>query len=285
MHAIALSRNDAADDDYNMKKFAADAMKADNEAYLFMCSQLKAIRQDLTVQHIVNDFSVEVYENHARIALESGDMNEYNQCQTQLMHFYELGIIGCEDEFTAYRILYYMQLITNRNYDSGSSDLLRTMRGISTHNAVAIRQSSIAHALAVREAVQNQNWWRLFKHLYACVPNHGKYILNLMSPTWRLRYLKEMCRAYRPHISVTSVLDRLGYELMKPDPQGQEGWQGGIEFLVLAGASFLASDGTPTVGDSLFNEQGSVQMGPDDGLQLDTAHTIIAAKGDLAALL
>lgn len=51
--------------------------------------------------------TVDVYQTHARIALESGDMNEYNQCQSRLKEMDLGGVPGVKmDEFTGYRLVY-----------------------------------------------------------------------------------------------------------------------------------------------------------------------------------
>lgn len=45
--------------------------KLKEKEYLYIWNQLKSIRQDMMVQHIKNNFTIDVYECHARIALEA----------------------------------------------------------------------------------------------------------------------------------------------------------------------------------------------------------------------
>jgi hypothetical protein len=58
-----------------MRKLLRNNAKAD-----FVLDQLKAIRQDLTVQHIESPFAVDVYSTNARLALEHGDEAESRVC-------------------------------------------------------------------------------------------------------------------------------------------------------------------------------------------------------------
>jgi len=90
--------------------------KSKEADYAVINEQFRSIRQvknkkinlekDMTIQHIKNEFTIKVYETHARIALESFDMDQFNQCQTQLAILYKDGLIGKEVEFVAYRIIY-----------------------------------------------------------------------------------------------------------------------------------------------------------------------------------
>lgn len=84
--------------------------------------QLKAMRQDVTVQHVRGSLPVQIYEAHARACLEHGNGGDFNQCQTQLKVLYEEGSPGCVEEFVAYRVLYQAILRTKE-----SASLLATL--------------------------------------------------------------------------------------------------------------------------------------------------------------
>lgn len=99
-------------------EFVLNKFKSTHRQYTYINDQLKAIRQDLTVQHIKNYFAIKVYEIHGRIAIENNDLGEFNQCLSQLRYLYNLNKDTCSYEqtyeFQCYRMLYFL-LTGNRS--------------------------------------------------------------------------------------------------------------------------------------------------------------------------
>ena len=182
--------------------------------YIWFCSQLKAVRQDLTVQQIANAFAVDVYETHARIALEEGDLNEYNQCQTQLKELYKTvhadeEAIKNQNEFIAYRLIYYVFLQGNKKYKGGSSDLFNIMLSLTPEQR---QDSFISHALKVRVAVAEYDYHAFFRLLKQC-SRHGRVLMNYMVPLIRHWALQRICKAYRPTVPTKYILQELGFDV------------------------------------------------------------------------
>ncbi|KAJ5675720.1 hypothetical protein N7462_008617 [Penicillium macrosclerotiorum] len=169
--------------------------------YTYICDQFKSLRQDLTVQHIRNDFTVIVYEIHARIALEKGDLGEYNQCQTQLRVLYAQQLGGHPTEFKAYRILYF---IYTRNW-TAMNDALADV------TAEDKRDLAVKHALDVRSALALGNYHRFFQ-LYLDTPNMGAYLMDMFVDRERLSALAAICRAYKPDVNIRFITEELGFE-------------------------------------------------------------------------
>lgn len=152
--------------------------------YSYICDQFKSMRQDLTVQRIRNDFTTSVYEIHARIALEKGDIGEYNQCQTQLRSLYALGLKGNPIEFKAYRILYFIHTANRTGLNDTLADL----------TAAEKEEPPIKHALNVRSALALGNYHKFFQ-LYLDTPNMGAYLMDMFVVRERLAALSNVCKA------------------------------------------------------------------------------------------
>lgn len=152
--------------------------------YGYICDQFKSMRQDLTVQHIKNEFTVSVYEIHARIALEKGDLGEYNQCQTQLQALYASSIGGHPMEFKAYRILYFIYTRNQTAINSALADLTPAERV----------DPAVKHALDVRSALALGNYHRFFQ-LYLDTPNMGAYLMDMFVDRERISALCRICKA------------------------------------------------------------------------------------------
>ena len=152
--------------------------------YSYICDQFKSLRQDLTVQHIKNEFTVNVYEIHARIALEKGDLGEYNQCQTQLRALYAQNLGGHPIEFKAYRILYFIHTCNRTDMNDVISDLTPAEK----------KAPAIKHALDARSALAMGNYHKFFK-LYLQTPFMGAYLMDMFVARERLAALASICKA------------------------------------------------------------------------------------------
>lgn len=153
--------------------------------YAYICDQFKSLRQDLTVQRVKNEFTVNVYEIHARIALEKGDLGEYNQCQTQLRALYKQNLDGHSAEFIAYRILYFIHTGSRTDMNAALADL----------TAADKQQPAVRHALAVRSALALGNYHKFFR-LYLDTPNMGAYLMDMFVVRERLAALAYIGKAY-----------------------------------------------------------------------------------------
>jgi hypothetical protein len=167
-------------------KILKEKWKLKQTDYNYFDEQFRSIRQDMTIQHIQNEFTVKVYEINARIALECHDIDQFNQCQTKLINLYESGLKGKETEFLAYRIIYMG--LHKIKYDM--EYLLKKFR----KDPKMKNTCEISHALKTHRVLNDNNFFEFFK-LYKIAPNMSSYLIEPFMPRIRVKTLEMMCIA------------------------------------------------------------------------------------------
>jgi hypothetical protein len=224
-----------------------------DEDFEWANEQLKSVRQDLTVQRLRNPFVLEVYETHARILLEEGDLDEFNQCQTVIRNIvkgagYDDGcgelpleeIMGSnaplsqneetEDEFRGYGILYALV----RNAWSQLKLELAQVNASSLEGREGIELSAV-HAIQVVKAVQECDY-RTFFRLYECAPHLSAYLMDFLVKRVRDEAYHRVIASHRPTVSIEYIRDALHLADLEETRR----------FLRQQGASFIQEKGEPT---------------------------------------
>jgi len=212
--------------------------------YRWVSEQFKAIRQDLTVQHIKSKLTVKVYEAHARIALKQSDLSEFNQCMTQLQGLYEspeLGKSESKAEFAAYNVLYLLYVKLKYNHPSTElSNLLASMEP-------EIRSSMcVRHALAVRSAIERGMYWQLYNRLYSSSPHLSVYLVDLMIDYVRHGALRIACKTFRPTLALSAVKSEILH--IEMDEQPKNTWKQHMlsnDQVVVKGDNMLTKESLP----------------------------------------
>ncbi|XP_022744381.1 SAC3 family protein A-like isoform X2 [Durio zibethinus] len=229
--------------------------------YLYKCDQLKSIRQDLTVQRIRNQLTVKVYETHARLTLEVGDLPEYNQCQSQLKILYAEGIEGCHMEFAAYNLLCVIM------HSNNNRDLLSSMSRLSDE---AKKDKAVQHALAVRVAVTSGNYVMFFR-LYKTAPNLSACLMDLYVEKMRYKAVSCMSRSYRPQVPVLYIAQVLGFSSSIPtnggsDEKDSEGLEDCVDWLKSHGACLIADSNGEMQLDTKASSSSLYMPEPEDAV-------------------
>jgi len=217
--------------------------------------QLKSVRQDITVQRLRNKFVLDVYETHARILLEHGDLPEFNQCQTMIRYLTTSGVepedAGLDpmgmaatdtdndsdrtveplvqseehsDEFRAYHVIY--SLVQN-SWEDLSKALIRVREIIrnqdgdgSSFMSSSSSSSSSSLSKSSRHSLQVvksviHNDYRAFFRLYEAAPHMSAYLMDFLVKRMREKAYERIIAAYRPTICVEHFRETLCFHDME----------------------------------------------------------------------
>ncbi|SCU81805.1 LANO_0B04236g1_1 [Lachancea nothofagi CBS 11611] len=160
-------------------------------SYSYLCDQFKSLRQDLRIQIIENQFTLKVYQTHARLALENNDIGEFNQCQSRLGQLFELPNITKSnlEEFVNYRILYYLMM---NNHNSVNELKLKYL---AAENLAVYRHPVVRHALEMARSLLVGDYHSFFK-LYSMTSGPSKCLVNTFINRERLRALDTISKSY-----------------------------------------------------------------------------------------
>lgn len=159
-----------------------------NQNYEYISEQLRSIRQDLSVQHIEDPFTVEVYETHTKLAILNKDWSNANQSMVQLEIYYakKLGIFQNICEFWKYRIIYLF----------GVEDIDGLCSFVPKIDNNVLQSRDVQFAIYLWEISQSGEWMKYFSIMKKADP-YVASVMSLKAQNLRVTALSCICRGFR----------------------------------------------------------------------------------------
>uniref|UniRef100_A0A0N4ZYZ2 SAC3_GANP domain-containing protein n=1 Tax=Parastrongyloides trichosuri TaxID=131310 RepID=A0A0N4ZYZ2_PARTI len=174
------------------------------ESYDYAGGQLKSIRQDLCVQNIRNPFAIYVYEECAKVAIENGDKEEFNQSQQQLRQLYSLNPnTKNESDFFGYNLLFLL-------YTNNAMDINKWMQNLTRDKK---NNKVVRFALNVFHALKYKIYPRFFELYHQAPDATSRYLMNIYLDRERCNALNIILSAYQVYIPLEVISENLGYEI------------------------------------------------------------------------
>jgi len=204
---------------------------AEDGDYAYWWDQIKAVRQDCTVQGLTNAFTCGVYEANIRVSVQHGDASELAALLTKLKDLYARGADAKEcpedrdvgavrSEFIAMRLLYWT---LRKDSDEVLSALhhLAEEEGRET-GSLAELESPMAYANRVRQALVVGNYSAVFRLADPDATSWalGAQLLQIFFPDLRYEALRAMVNAMRPTVPVMFLSVALHF----PDSEHCAAW-------------------------------------------------------------
>lgn len=143
---------------------------------------------------------MQVYETHARIAIEMGDWAEYKQCHAVLQALYADGHQGEREEFMSYGLIYAAA--------AGNKVLCHEMKEILTRPELA-ENYFIKHALESCSSYLNGSYIAFLKH-YEEAPRMAPYLMDLLLSKLQHKAYGVVVAAYMPTLPRATLKKWLG---------------------------------------------------------------------------
>lgn len=176
--------------------------KLETKPYSYIKDQFKAIRQDMTVQHLRNDFCMYVYETNARISIENNDLGEMNQCLTQLEYLFDSKVerntkLNCTElEFNCYRILYMLMV---QNHSEIFKLKYKILKRSYTEADELNMLKYVNKSFDLQKAIISSNYYTFFKMMdeFKALPLAYKLIKDFIAEKERIKSLNIISKSYR----------------------------------------------------------------------------------------